>query len=235
MAGTGITEPQITEYKQVRAIASQMPPRSENSVRRGIRHGVIAEVTKDDITGYTTGDVMYLPQIIEIAINKDQAIEPVYADNGVVDVVQAQGAVTFEITCIPPSLELRALLTGENYDSNTGALIEGIAKPKNFALGYVGYLNNGTRCYTWIYKGQFQYKQGNLTTTDSGTSYTTDSLTFTAGNTEYDVYNGESALGIHLTSTNPHSANVDFEKFMQSVITPDNIPTKATQGRSTGK
>jgi len=55
--------------------------------------------------------------------------------------------VTISASAIP--LDVLATITGQNYDSATGALFEGVRDLKYFALGYKTKKTNGDEMYVW--------------------------------------------------------------------------------------
>ena len=119
---------------------------------RGVEGLVAAEVlTDDDTSGYTTGSVFAIAGVAEISRSTDSSNEPHYYDNIPAVVISSTSAdeVTINTSAIP--LDVLAAITGQNYDENTGAFIEGPRDVKYFALGYITQKENGDAVYVWRY------------------------------------------------------------------------------------
>ena len=103
---------------------------------RGISDLVAAEVTKDDSTGYTTGTPFPIAGVAEIAKSTDSSNEAHYYDNIPAIVVSntSSDEVTLSVSAIP--LDVLAKITGQAYDTTTGAYIEETRALKYFAIGY---------------------------------------------------------------------------------------------------
>ena len=116
---------------------------------RGVEGLVYAEVTADDDESYTTGTVKQLAGVAEIGRTTETSSEPHYYDNVPAVVVSSTGSdeVTCTVSAIP--LEVLAEITGQQYDSNLGVLIEGERETKYFALGYKAKKTNGKEVYVW--------------------------------------------------------------------------------------
>ena len=103
---------------------------------RGVEGLVAAEVTNDDNnTGYVTGQVFAIAGVAEISKTTDSSNEAHYYDNIPAVVVSntSSDTVTISVSAIP--FDVLAMITGQNYDETTGALIEGPQDLKYFALG----------------------------------------------------------------------------------------------------
>lgn len=123
---------------------------------RGVEGLVAAEVTVDDNEtgeghGYVTGSVFAIAGVAEISRTTDSSNEAHYYDNIPAVIVSntASDTVTISASAIP--FDVLAEITGQNYDSTTGALIEGPRDFKYFALGYKTKKTNGDEVYVWRY------------------------------------------------------------------------------------
>ena len=146
---------------------------------RGTDNLVYAEVTGDDVNGYTTGTVKVLAPVAEISKTVETASDTKYYDNHPALTINAEGADTITLTI--PALDLKTLaaITGKNYDETTGAFMDGSRTPKYFALGYRLRLTDGTYRYVWRYKGSFGIPDETSQTENAGTDSNNQQLTYT--------------------------------------------------------
>ena len=146
---------------------------------RGTDNLVYAEVTGDDVNGYTTGTVKVLAPVAEISKTVETASDTKYYDNHPALTIIAEGADTITLTI--PALDLKTLaaITGKNYDETTGAFMDGSRTPKYFALGYRLRLTDGTYRYVWRYKGSFGIPDETSQTENAGTDSNNQQLTYT--------------------------------------------------------
>ena len=105
---------------------------------RGVTDLVIAEVLIDNNKegeGYTTGEVIELAGVGEISKTTNNSSESKYYNNMAAIVINSTGAdeIKCSVSVIPQ--DKLALITGQDYDEETGTLIEGERKVKYFALG----------------------------------------------------------------------------------------------------
>lgn len=192
---------------------------------RGVEGLVCAEVlTDDDENGYTTGDVFALAGVAEISRETDSANEAHYYDNIPAVVISNTSSDNVTITTSAIPFDVLATITGQNYDAETGSLIEGIRDFKYFAIGYKAKKTNSDEVYVWRYKGTFTIpNQVNSTENDS-----------TDANGQELVYTGISTTHkFEKTGKGAKSINVDVAKdladvtnFFDTVVTPDSIIAK---------
>lgn len=194
---------------------------------RGVEGLVAAEVlTDDDDNGYTTGPVFAIAGVAEISKTTDSSNEAHYYDNIPAVVVSNTSSDTVTISASAIPLDVLAEITGQNYDENTGAYIEGIRDFKYFAIGYKTKKTNGDEVYVWRYKGTFNVPdQTNSTENDS-----------TDANGQEIVYTGIATTHIFdATGKRAKAMNVDVAKnladvsaFFDTVTTPDTIVPKSS-------
>lgn len=193
---------------------------------RGVEGLVYAEVTADDDESYTTGTVKQLAGVAEIGRTTETSSEPHYYDNVPAVVVSSTGSdeVTCTVSAIP--LEVLAEITGQQYDSNLGVLIEGERETKYFALGYKAKKTNGKEVYVWRYKGQFSIPDSTHATEDDGTDANGQEITYTGISTTHKfTKTGKRAKAMNV-DLEADKANVST--FFDTVTTPDTLTTKST-------
>lgn len=193
---------------------------------RGVEGLVYAEVTADDDKSYTTGDVRQLAGVAEIGRTTETSSEPHYYDNVPAVVVSSTGSdeVTCTVSAIP--LDVLAEITGQQYDSNLGVLIEGERVTKYFALGYKAKKTNGKEVYVWRYKGQFSIPDSTHATEDDGTDANGQEITYTGISTTHKfTKTGKRAKAMNV-DLEADKANVST--FFDTVTTPDTLTAKST-------
>ena len=193
---------------------------------RGVEGLVYAEVTADDDESYTTGTVKQLAGVAEIGRTTETSSEPHYYDNVPAVVVSSTGSdeVTCTVSAIP--LEVLAEITGQQYDSNLGVLIEGERETKYFALGYKAKKTNGNEVYVWRYKGQFSIPDSTHATEDDGTDANGQEITYTGISTTHKfTKTGKRAKAMNV-DLEADKANVST--FFDTVTTPDTLTAKST-------
>ena len=193
---------------------------------RGVEGLVYAEVTADDDESYTTGTVKQLAGVAEIGRTTETSSEPHYYDNVPAVVVSSTGSdeVTCTVSAIP--LEVLAEITGQQYDSNLGVLIEGERETKYFALGYKAKKTNGKEVYVWRYKGQFSIPDSTHVTEDDGTDANGQEITYTGISTTHKfTKTGKRAKAMNV-DLEADKANVST--FFDTVTTPDTLTAKST-------
>ena len=193
---------------------------------RGVEGLVYAEVTADDDKSYTTGDVKQLAGVAEIGRTTETSSEPHYYDNVPAVVVSSTGSdeVTCTVSAIP--LDVLAEITGQQYDSNLGVLIEGERETKYFALGYRTKKTNGKEVYVWRYKGQFSIPDSTHATEDDGTDANGQEITYTGISTTHKfTKTGKRAKAMNV-DLEADKANVST--FFDTVTTPDTLTAKST-------
>ncbi len=193
---------------------------------RGVEGLVYAEVTADDDKSYTTGEVKQLAGVAEIGRTTETSSEPHYYDNVPAVVVSSTGSdeVTCTVSAIP--LDVLAEITGQQYDSNLGVLIEGERVTKYFALGYKAKKTNGKEVYVWRYKGQFSIPDSTHATEDDGTDANGQEITYTGISTTHKfTKTGKRAKAMNV-DLEADKANVST--FFDAVTTPDTLTAKST-------
>lgn len=192
---------------------------------RGVEGLVAAEVlTDDDTDGYTTGDVFAIAGVAEIARTTDSSNEAHYYDNipAVVVANTSSDTVTISASAIP--LDVLGYITGQNYDSTLGALIEGPRDVKYFAIGYKTKKTNGDEVYVWRYKGTFNIPDQTNSTENDSTDANGQEIVYTGISTTHKFTKtgkGSKALVVDVAKN-----LADVSTFFDEVVTPDDLEAK---------
>lgn len=195
---------------------------------RGVEGLVAARVLKDNNEpgeGYVTGDVFSIAGVAEISRTTESSNESHYYDNMPAIVITSTGADEVTITTSVIDPEVLAEITGQNYDSETGALIEGPRENRYFALGYKTKKTNGDEVYVWRYKGTFNIPDSTHATENDGTDANGQELTYTGISTTHKFEKtgkGAKALNVDLGK-----GLADVSTFFDTVTTPDDLQAKA--------
>jgi phi13 family phage major tail protein len=193
---------------------------------RGCDNLVVARVTKDDATGYTTGAVTPLAEVAQIAKTTEQSSETHYYDNVGKITIKAIGSDTVTLTVPAMALEKLALVTGGRIDPATGAY-SSTEQDTNYeyALGYRLKLTDGTYRYVWRLKGTFSSVPDETSETESNSINTNNQqVVYTGTLTSHAFSNGGRARDF-VTDERDGKANVDI--FFTNVKTPDNSANMA--------
>lgn len=204
---------------------------------RGVDNLYIAEVLKDDATGYVTETPVYLSAVAEIGKQTDSSSEARYYDNKAMMVVNSESADKITITMAPPTLDKLAKIIGKSFDSETGMLVESIRQNKYFALMYRTKGTDGEYRYVARLKGTFSIPEEANSTENDGTDTKNSSVEFTGIFTTYNFTKGKkvgnswepsSVKGV-VVDTRYGLANV--QNFFTAVQTPDTVSSTPTLGQ----
>lgn len=189
---------------------------------RGVEGLVAAEVTNDDNnTGYVTGQVFAIAGVAEISKTTDSSNETHYYDNIPAVVVSntSSDTVTISVSAIP--FDVLAMITGQNYDETTGALIEGPRDLKYFALGYKTKKTNGDEVFVWRYKGTFNIPDQTNSTENDSTDANGQELTYTGISTTHKFT--KTGKGAKALVVDTSKGLADVSDFFENVTTPDTL------------
>lgn len=195
---------------------------------RGCDNVVVAEVTKDDSTGYTVGNIISLAPAAEIAKTTENSSETHYYDNVGAIVIRTEGAD--EVTITTPALELGQLatITGKSIDPTTGAYVDDEGTEKYYALGYRLKLTDGTYRYVWRLKGAFSNIPDETSSTESNSVDTNNqSVVFTGNKTMYSFEAGTIKGRAKAVVIDERDGLADVSGFFNQVVTPDNVASLA--------
>ena len=147
---------------------------------RGCDNLVFAEVLTDTKAAITFGDVEDLAPIGEISHEVETSTATTYYDNIPSNVINAEGATTVALTVPVLPLATLAKILGKGYDADTGALMDGEATQKYYAVGVREQLTDGSNRYVWYYKGMFAVPSEGSKTKDNSTDTQNQTLTYTS-------------------------------------------------------
>lgn len=154
---------------------------------RGCDNLVVAKVTKDDSTGYTTGSVIALAPIASVAKTTETSAETHFYDNTGMIQIRADGVDTITLVVPAMYLEKLAIVTGAYIDPVSGAYMSGEDSNEEYALGYRIKLTDGTYRYVWRLKGTFSNVPDESSNTESNSVDTQNqTVTFSGTKTIYE-------------------------------------------------
>lgn len=188
---------------------------------RGVEGLVAAELIKDDSDTIEYGEVFDIAGVAEIGRTTENSSETHYYDNLPAIVIDSVGAdtVTCSVSAIP--LKVLAKLTGQHFDEETGAFIEGQRESKYFALGYKTKKTNGQEVVVWRYKGKFSIPDSSHSTETNGTEANGQEITYTGINTIHKfTKTGKSAKALNVDVA---LGKANVESFFDTVTTPDTL------------
>lgn len=197
---------------------------------RGVTDLVIAEVLTDNNKegeGYTTGEVIELAGVGEISKTTNNSSESKYYNNMAAIVINSTGAdeIKCSVSVIPQ--DKLALITGQDYDEETGTLIEGERKVKYFALGYKTKKTNGDEIYVWRHKGTFNIPDNTHATENDGTDSNGQEVTYTGISTTHKfTKTGKVAKAINVDVAKDRA---DVSTFFNTVTTIDTLKAKTIE------
>lgn len=193
---------------------------------RGVENAVYAEVLKDTLDAFETGEVKPLAGLSEIGKKTNSSSAVHYYDNVPAISINSTGAdeVVANTSAIP--IETLADITGQYYDEETGMLVEGEREQKYYALGYITKKTDGTKVYVWRLKGTFSIPDSTHKTEDDGTDAEGQQVTYTGISTIHKfTKTGKPGKAVNV-DTGKELA--DVTEFFLKVQTPDTVKAKAT-------
>lgn len=199
---------------------------------RGIEALVAARVLCDDNEtgeghGYVTGDVFSVAGVAELTRTTESSNEAHYYDNMPAVVISSTGADEVTISTSAISMAVLAEITGQNYDADNDAFIEGQRSLRYFALGYKTKKTNGDQVYVWRYKGTFNVPDSTHTTENDGTDANGQEITFTGISTTHKfstvLDDAGSPKGAKAYNINATTTSADVSHFFDTVTTPDDM------------
>lgn len=201
---------------------------------RGARDLVYAEVLEDTLENFKTGSVKPLAGLQKVSKSTATSSEAKYYDNAAALVIEGTGKDEVVFTISALDLETNADVTGQYYDSDTGAVVEGERTVKYFAAGYVVKMTDGTERYVWRHKGTFSIPNEESETENDGTDSTNQEITYTGINTIHKFNKtGKTAKALVV----PDDGRADLSTFFDQVTTIDTLKAKASSesGTPTGE
>lgn len=195
---------------------------------RGCDNVVVAEVTKDDATGYTVGNVIPLAPAGQISKTTENSSETHFYDNVGAIVINTEGADEVTITVPALNLDQLAIVTGKSIDSATGAYIDDEGTEKYYALGYRIQLTDNSYRYVWRLKGMFtNIPDEDSITRSNNVDTNNQSVIFTGNRTLYSFQAGTIKGRTKAVVIDERDGLADVSGFFSQVITPDNVASLA--------
>lgn len=195
---------------------------------RGCDNVVVAEVTKDDATGYTVGNVIPLAPAGQISKTTENSSETHFYDNVGAIVINTEGADEVTITVPALNLDQLAIVTGKSIDSATGAYIDDEGTEKYYALGYRIQLTDNSYRYVWRLKGMFtNIPDEDSITRSNNVDTNNQSVIFTGNRTLYSFQAGTIKGKTKAVVIDERDGLADVSGFFSQVITPDNVASLA--------
>lgn len=194
---------------------------------RGIKNVRIAQITKDDATGYTTGAVQHLAGAAKLSRSAEYSQATKYYDNIAALVVGAEGDDTLTIDVSALDLATQALVTGKEYDETNDCILEGEPEIRYFALGYETSDTAGKTRKVWRYKVQFsfpdeEYSTKNADTESNGQTLECKSI-YPTHNFTYKIGTTTKTASKKAVVISDEGSYTGFDTFLDSVVTPDQI------------
>lgn len=189
----------------------------------GFDNLVIAEITEDSAENYTTGEVVKFAPAGEIKKSTPQDQASRSYDNQTYIVIKSEEDDSVELVVPVLPLAKEALVTGKDYDPETGALIDdGMPKTKYFAIGYRLMLSDNTYRNVWRLKGTFT-KGDEEAKSKQGTDSNAAAYTFTGIQTIHKfTASGKVEKAVVVDE---RDGLLDYSKWFDQVVTPDNMAT----------
>lgn len=201
---------------------------------RGVKDLVAAEVLYDDAThGYVTGDVFAVAGVANIEKTVDSSDEAHYYNNQPMVVISSTSAdtVTIDVSAIP--FDVLAKITGQFYDEDTGAMIEGERNAPYFAIGYIAQNTSGESVYVWRYKGKFNIPGSTHATMQNDTTANGQQIVFTGivTTTKFNSVTDKlgNPIGAKALNINASTTSADVTDFFDTVTTPDDLAGSVTK------
>jgi len=192
---------------------------------RGCSDLVYALITKDDASGYETGEVKELAFIKQIAAGQEQSIATVFADNTAI--FNSNSAIKFTRTfdCLAIDGKVKAELEGQFTETDSGLVLSSSnATPPQVAIGYKIYDTDNTCFYVWCLKGTCSFGEETIITKDDGTDSNGVQMTFSALETVFKFTKGGSQTQVMLPEDDE---KYDTSTFFDAVTTPDTLEEKS--------
>lgn len=194
------------------------------TLNRGLKNIYVAEVTKDDATGYITGTPFHLIPAGTMSRTTASDLARVYFDDAVFAQIGANAPTEITIEGARLSeVELSRILSGKDIDSATGGVFDsGDFSPRYFALGGETEDINGNSEHFWFYKGTFSEPDKNDKTIDDTTDTNGMTLVFSAIQTAH-VFGTkrQKKFVINSETTNIKAG----QNWFAQVVTPENKST----------
>lgn len=190
---------------------------------RGVAGLVAAPILEDSTDNYTTGDVIELAGVSQIAKATESQNDTHYYDNNPAIVISSTGADTITIDTSAIPFDVLAKITGQSYDSAKGMFVERERDPGYWALGYKTKDTNGNEVFVWRQKGTFNIPDQTNQTENAGTDANGQSITYTGVATIHKYLLDGKLRPIKAVNVDTSVNAIDETTFFATVQTPDTI------------
>ena len=192
---------------------------------RGVDTLVYAKVIKDTKDELVFGEVKSLAPVAEVGKTTESSSESHYYDNAPKIVITSTNSDKLTLTVAVLDLFTLAEITGQDYLSDLGALVEGERTEQYIAIGYRTKGTDGKYRYVWRLKGIFEIPDETSHTEENNTNTNNMQLVWTGVMTNYrfnKTKKSEKSIII-----DERTAVFDTEHFFDTVKTPDNLSSSA--------
>ena len=121
----------------------------------GLSDLYVAEVLADTSAAFTTDTPSYLAPVGSASAKPKTSNDAQYADDQVADVAVSEADTDLEFEVTNVDIETAAKLTGKQFDSATGRVIDMAGVPPYFAIGFKSKKMNDSYRYFWFLKVMF--------------------------------------------------------------------------------
>jgi phi13 family phage major tail protein len=152
----------------------------------GLKDLYYALVSQDDADAYAAGSPAVFAPAVAASRKPKNAVKTQYADDGVFDVLTAEGETEIEVEVTNIPLSVLAIVLGKEYDAATGRMFDNAgATPPDVALGFRSMKSNGSYKYYWYLKGKFTMPDEEQASKGESPDPKTLKIKFTAIKTTY--------------------------------------------------
>lgn len=188
---------------------------------RGCSDLVYALITKDDVTGYETGEVKELAFIKQVGAGQEQSTATVFADNTAIFNTNSAIKFTRTFDCLAIDGKVKAELEGQYTETDSGLVLSSSnATPPQVAIGYKIYDTDDTCFYVWCLKGTCSFGEETIITKDDGTDSNGVQMTFSALETVFKFNKGGSQTQVMIPE---NDEKYNTATFFDQVTTPDTL------------
>lgn len=192
---------------------------------RGVDNLVYAKLIKDTKDELVFGEVKPLAAVAEVGKATESSSESHYYDNAPKIVITSTNADKLTLTVAVLDLFTLAEITGQDYLSDLGALVEGEQTEQYIAVGYRTKGTDGKYRYVWRLKGIFAIPDETSHTEENNTNTNNMQLVWTGVMTNYRF--NKTKKSAKSVIVDERTAVFDTEHFFDTVKTPDNLSSSA--------
>jgi phi13 family phage major tail protein len=186
----------------------------------GLRDLYIALVTQDDADAYAADSPQAFAPAVNASHKPTSSSKTQYADDGVFDVMMAEGEteIALEVTAIP--LDMLALVLGKEFDAATGRMFDNVGMPPDVALSFRSIKSNGSYKYFQYLKGKFSTPEEEQATKTDSPEPKTIKISFTAIKTTHEFELDGVTEGVKRVVGDEDAAGFDGSTWFDAVQVP---------------